>query len=56
MVIENCYILVDCSVVTSHLDFVNGLLCGATDIVIKKSQQVQNAATRLVLKSDRYSS
>ena len=32
--------------VTSHLDDVNALYCGLPDSVIRKLQQVQNAAAR----------
>ena len=37
------------SLVTPHLDYVNGLLIGAMDTVIGKYQRVQNIAAKLIL-------
>ena len=43
-----CEILV-ASLVTSHLDYGYGLLIGATDMIIRKYQEIQNMATKLIL-------
>ena len=37
------------SLVTPHLDYGNGLLVGATDILIRKYQQIQNMVVKLIL-------
>ena len=37
------------SLVTPHLDYGNGLLIGAMDMIIRKYQQIQNIATKLIL-------
>ena len=41
---ESCEILM-CSLVLSPLNYSNGILAGATDLVINKFQRVQNFAT-----------
>ena len=43
---DTCKILVN-SLVTSDLDYCNGILYGSSSYVIKKLQRVQNAATKL---------
>ena len=43
---ESCEILM-CSLVLSHLDYSNGILAGAADLVINKLQRVQNFAAPL---------
>ena len=42
--------------VTSHLDYVNGILSGLPDIDINKLQKVQNVTVKFVCDKDKYSS
>ena len=42
------------SLVTSRLDYCNGLLCGVTDELLCRLQKVQNNAVRVVSSSKRY--
>ena len=42
------------SLVTSRLDYCNGLLCGITDELLCRLQNVQNNATRVVSGSKKY--
>ena len=42
------------SLVTSRLDYCNGLLCGITDELLCKLQKVQNNAARVVSGSKKY--
>ena len=37
------------SLVTPHLDYGNGLLIGAVDMLIRKYQGIQNMAAKLIL-------
>ena len=42
------------SLVTSRLDYCNGLLCGITDELLRRLQKVQNNAARVVSGSKKY--
>ena len=42
--------------VTSHHDYINGILSGLLDIDIDNLQKVQNAATKFVCDKDKYPS
>ena len=53
---ESCEILM-CSLVLSHLDYSDGILAGAADLVINKLQRVQNFVTQVTLNQNKkYSS
>ena len=54
MLDENAAHTLVLGLVTSHLDYVNGILSGLPDIDINKLQKVQNAAVKFVC--DKYSS
>ena len=46
-----------CSLVLSHLDYINGIFAGAADLVINKLQRVRNFATQVTFNQNKnYSS
>ena len=53
---ENAAHILVLGLVTSHLDYVNGILSGLPDIDIDKLQKVQNVAAKFVFYKDKYSS
>ena len=42
--------------VLSHIDYVNVILAGCSNVVLKKLQRVQNMAAKLVLSKGKYES
>ena len=42
--------------VISHIDYANGLLAGATELVLGMYQRIQTFASKVVLKCSKYSS
>jgi hypothetical protein len=45
-----------CSLVLSHLDYANSILCGLPDTSIRKLQRIQNWAAKVVLRCGKYES
>ena len=56
MLDENAAHTLVLGLVTSHLDYVNGILSGLSDADINKLQKVQNVAVKFVCDKDKYSS
>lgn len=52
---ETCKLLVN-SLVTSHLDYCNGIMAGCSDKVVKILQRVQTQSAKLVLSRSKYES
>ena len=45
---DTCKLLIH-SMVMSHIDYANGLLAGATELVLGMYQRIQNSAAKVVL-------
>ena len=56
MLDENAAHTLVLGLVTSHLDYVNGILSGLPEIDINKLQKVLNVAAKFVFDKDKYSS